>query len=106
MKTEENFFQGASHHPYRNLQSLLREQPYRTAYHFQPPKNWIYGMFEQPLNLFSTSYICFFQFYSSVDFVLYSCNWQMVAVEHPDPKGMSSQFPLSFAENFVNYMVF
>ncbi|KAB8982105.1 hypothetical protein FH972_026891 [Carpinus fangiana] len=31
----------ASHHPYRNLQSLSGEQPYRTAYHFQPPKNWM-----------------------------------------------------------------
>ncbi|CAL0322080.1 unnamed protein product [Lupinus luteus] len=34
----------ASHHVYRNLQSLTSEysnQPYRTAYHFQPPKNWI-----------------------------------------------------------------
>jgi len=33
----------ASHQPYRNLQSLPREQPYRTAYHFQPPKNWMNG---------------------------------------------------------------
>ncbi|KAK7261701.1 hypothetical protein RIF29_28018 [Crotalaria pallida] len=36
----------ASHHVYRNLQSLSSDssnQPYRTAYHFQPPKNWING---------------------------------------------------------------
>ncbi|XP_019457156.1 PREDICTED: beta-fructofuranosidase, cell wall isozyme-like [Lupinus angustifolius] len=34
----------ASHHVHRNLQSLTSDssnQPYRTAYHFQPPKNWI-----------------------------------------------------------------
>ncbi|KAJ1420316.1 Glycosyl hydrolase family 32, N-terminal [Sesbania bispinosa] len=34
----------ATHHVYRNLQSLSSDssnQPYRTAYHFQPPKNWI-----------------------------------------------------------------
>lgn len=38
----------ASHHVYRNLQSLSSDssnQPYRTAYHFQPPKNWINGIF-------------------------------------------------------------
>lgn len=34
----------ASHHVYRNLQTLQStslDQPYRTSYHFQPPKNWI-----------------------------------------------------------------
>ncbi|ESR39789.1 Beta-fructofuranosidase insoluble isoenzyme CWINV1 [Citrus sinensis] len=34
----------ASHHVYRNLQtsqSTSPNQPYRTGYHFQPPKNWI-----------------------------------------------------------------
>ncbi|TKY48269.1 Beta-fructofuranosidase, cell wall isozyme [Spatholobus suberectus] len=34
----------ATHHVYRNLQTLSSDssnQPYRTAYHFQPPKNWI-----------------------------------------------------------------
>lgn len=38
----------ATHHVYRNLQSLSShssDQPYRTAYHFQPPKNWINGIF-------------------------------------------------------------
>ncbi|XP_057978478.1 beta-fructofuranosidase, insoluble isoenzyme CWINV1-like [Malania oleifera] len=38
----------ASHHVYRNLQSLPSNssayQPYRTSYHFQPPKNWINGV--------------------------------------------------------------
>ncbi|XP_061370308.1 beta-fructofuranosidase, cell wall isozyme-like isoform X2 [Gastrolobium bilobum] len=36
----------ATHYVYRNLQSLSSDssnQPYRTAYHFQPPKNWING---------------------------------------------------------------
>lgn len=36
----------ASHHVYRNLQtsqSTSPNQPYRTGYHFQPPKNWING---------------------------------------------------------------
>ncbi|XP_057455211.1 beta-fructofuranosidase, cell wall isozyme isoform X2 [Lotus japonicus] len=36
----------ATHHVDRNLQSLTSDssnQPYRTAYHFQPPKNWING---------------------------------------------------------------
>ncbi|MED6217001.1 Beta-fructofuranosidase, cell wall isozyme [Stylosanthes scabra] len=39
----------ATHHVFRNLQSLTTShndsshQPYRTAYHFQPPKNWING---------------------------------------------------------------
>ncbi|CBI20652.3 unnamed protein product, partial [Vitis vinifera] len=32
-----------SHHSYRNLQSDPADQPYRTAYHFQPPKNWMNG---------------------------------------------------------------
>ncbi|KAK8629190.1 hypothetical protein V6N13_078042 [Hibiscus sabdariffa] len=35
----------ASHHVYRNLEtvqsSASADQPYRTGYHFQPPKNWI-----------------------------------------------------------------
>ncbi|WVY99908.1 hypothetical protein V8G54_025978 [Vigna mungo] len=35
----------ATHHVYRNLRTLSshssHHQPYRTAYHFQPPKNWI-----------------------------------------------------------------
>ncbi|XP_030945692.1 beta-fructofuranosidase, insoluble isoenzyme CWINV3-like [Quercus lobata] len=31
----------ASNHTHRNLQSLPKEQPYRTAYHFQPLKNWM-----------------------------------------------------------------
>ncbi|XP_027344359.1 beta-fructofuranosidase, cell wall isozyme-like isoform X1 [Abrus precatorius] len=34
----------ATHHVYRNLESLSSDssnQPYRTGYHFQPPKNWI-----------------------------------------------------------------
>ncbi|KAA8541680.1 hypothetical protein F0562_022832 [Nyssa sinensis] len=34
----------ASHHVYRHLesdQSTTANQPYRTAYHFQPPKNWM-----------------------------------------------------------------
>ncbi|GMI73036.1 ARABIDOPSIS THALIANA CELL WALL INVERTASE 1 [Hibiscus trionum] len=38
----------ASHHVYRNLQTLQStastNQPYRTGYHFQPPKNWINGL--------------------------------------------------------------
>lgn len=37
----------ATHHVYRNLQTLSSHssdhQPYRTAYHFQPPQNWING---------------------------------------------------------------
>ncbi|KAK2983800.1 hypothetical protein RJ640_008476, partial [Escallonia rubra] len=38
----------ASHHVFVHLQSLSSaatspNQPYRTAYHFQPPKNWING---------------------------------------------------------------
>lgn len=40
----------ATHHVFRNLQSLSshdssNDQPYRTSYHFQPPKNWINGNF-------------------------------------------------------------
>ncbi|XP_019424539.1 PREDICTED: beta-fructofuranosidase, cell wall isozyme-like [Lupinus angustifolius] len=34
----------ATHHSFRELQNLSSDyykQPYRTAYHFQPPKNWI-----------------------------------------------------------------
>ncbi|KAF6134453.1 hypothetical protein GIB67_011879 [Kingdonia uniflora] len=34
----------ASHQIYRNLESMstpTQKQPYRTSYHFQPPKNWI-----------------------------------------------------------------
>ncbi|KAJ0007284.1 hypothetical protein Pint_28937 [Pistacia integerrima] len=34
----------ASHHVYQNLQtseSTSESQPYRTGYHFQPPKNWM-----------------------------------------------------------------
>ncbi|KAL4368319.1 hypothetical protein GQ457_05G024970 [Hibiscus cannabinus] len=35
----------ASHQVYRNLQTVQsRNQPYRTGYHFQPPKNWINGL--------------------------------------------------------------
>ncbi|XAR70785.1 Fructan beta-(2,1)-fructosidase [Bertholletia excelsa] len=33
----------ASHSIHRKLQSLPAEQPSRTAYHFQPPKNWMNG---------------------------------------------------------------
>ncbi|KAF3450596.1 hypothetical protein FNV43_RR06685 [Rhamnella rubrinervis] len=36
----------ASHHVYRHLQTLQStstKQPYRTAYHFQPPQNWMNG---------------------------------------------------------------
>jgi hypothetical protein len=37
----------ATHHVYRTLQSSSSDssnhQPYRTAYHFQPHKNWING---------------------------------------------------------------
>ncbi|KAH7547158.1 hypothetical protein FEM48_Zijuj01G0279700 [Ziziphus jujuba var. spinosa] len=36
----------ASHHVYRHLQSYQSapaKQPYRTSYHFQPPKNWMNG---------------------------------------------------------------
>lgn len=42
----------ATHHVY-NLQSLSTyssKQPYRTAYHFQPLKNWINGMFSTNLS--------------------------------------------------------
>ena len=38
----------ASHHFYTAQASRLllhhHEQPYRTSYHFQPPKNWINGL--------------------------------------------------------------
>ncbi|KAF3450505.1 hypothetical protein FNV43_RR06589 [Rhamnella rubrinervis] len=37
----------ASHHVCRHLQTLQStstKQPYRTAYHFQPPKNWMNGL--------------------------------------------------------------
>ncbi|GMI86064.1 cell wall invertase 5 [Hibiscus trionum] len=38
----------ASHHVYRNLRTARltapANQPYRTGYHFQPPKNWINGL--------------------------------------------------------------
>lgn len=55
----------ATHHVYRNLQSLSSDssnQPYRTAYHFQPLMNWINGTFptkQEPffLPLFSLPYI-------------------------------------------------
>ncbi|KAK6911900.1 Glycosyl hydrolase family 32, N-terminal [Dillenia turbinata] len=37
----------ASHQIYRNLESIpsssSQDQPYRTGYHFQPPKNWMNG---------------------------------------------------------------
>lgn len=29
-------------------ESLPREQPYRTAYHFQPPNNWMNGITAHP----------------------------------------------------------
>ena len=51
----------ASNHTHRNLQSLPKEQPYRTAYHFQPLKNWMNGLSSQPYIFFSvfiTSYVC------------------------------------------------
>lgn len=40
----------ATHHVYRTLESSSsysshHDQPYRTAYHFQPLKNWINGIF-------------------------------------------------------------
>eukprot|EP00256_Glycine_max_P070645 XP_025985240.1 beta-fructofuranosidase, insoluble isoenzyme 1-like [Glycine max] len=38
----------ATHHVYRNLHSLSSDssnQPYKTAYHFQPPKHWINGIY-------------------------------------------------------------
>ncbi|KAE8715110.1 Beta-fructofuranosidase, insoluble isoenzyme CWINV3 [Hibiscus syriacus] len=35
----------ASHHVYRKLQTVQSaNQPYRTSYHFQPPRNWINGV--------------------------------------------------------------
>ncbi|KAF3434103.1 hypothetical protein FNV43_RR25206 [Rhamnella rubrinervis] len=37
---------GATQHVYRNLQTLQStstKEPYRTAYHFQPPKSWMNG---------------------------------------------------------------
>ncbi|PON96018.1 Glycoside hydrolase [Trema orientale] len=33
----------ASNHRQENLGCLSEEQPYRTGYHFQPPKNWMNG---------------------------------------------------------------
>ncbi|XWS12071.1 hypothetical protein CRYUN_Cryun37aG0059000 [Craigia yunnanensis] len=38
----------ASHHVFKNLQTVQStastNQPYRTGYHFQPPRNWINGL--------------------------------------------------------------
>ena len=63
----------ATHHIYRNLQSVSSDssnQPYRTAYHFQPPNNWINGIY----NIFPSThlivshvpFIPFFLFFSFV----------------------------------------
>lgn len=43
-----------SHHVYKrlsqstNTKSPSVNQPYRTGFHFQPPKNWMNGMFKMP----------------------------------------------------------
>lgn len=45
----------ASHCVYRNgqiYQSMSTNQPYRTGYHFQPPKNWMNGTFFSFCNIF------------------------------------------------------
>ena len=34
----------ASHQRHRKSQYISEEQPYRTGYHFQPPKNWMNGL--------------------------------------------------------------
>jgi hypothetical protein len=63
----------ASHHVYKrltqstNTKSPSVNQPYRTGFHFQPPKNWMNGMTKMPYQpqsqclLFSLlSYLCFY----------------------------------------------
>ncbi|CAK9179956.1 unnamed protein product [Ilex paraguariensis] len=48
----------ASQHEYRNPQSMQsqssKRQPYRTAYHFQPPQNWM-NVFKPLIILLSSS---------------------------------------------------
>ncbi|KAF6157157.1 hypothetical protein GIB67_041618 [Kingdonia uniflora] len=63
----------ASHQIYRNLESLqstpTQKQPYRTGYHFQPPKNWING----PL-IYKGIYHLFYQ-YNPLDAVWGNIVW-------------------------------
>lgn len=55
---------GADHEIQKNLQ---KQQPYRTAFHFQPPKNWMNGM-----SLISQSYLySAFQVYSFAFALIY-----------------------------------
>ena len=66
----------ATHHIYRNLQSVSSDssnQPYRTAYHFQPPKNWINGIyisFFLQLVLYFLMYPLFLSFFLFFSFFL------------------------------------
>ena len=64
-------------HVYRNLQdsqSTSDKQPYRTSYHFQPPKNWMNGMcwLCSPA-LFSFS-VCFLNLTVIIVFIVRSSN--------------------------------
>ena len=67
----------ASHIVYTNLQvsesTAQNHQPYRTAYHFQPPKNWINGMvyFCLFIYVFSFITICLFLVYINLFFFLF-----------------------------------
>lgn len=55
----------SSHLPFRNLQSIPAEdqQPYRTAYHFQPLDNWMNGLsaktFSFVISVFIFQFCCF-----------------------------------------------
>ena len=68
----------ASHHVYNrltqssNIKSPSVNQPYRTGFHFQPPKNWMNGMFNTTTLISASLSYCFY--FSNLLFLLYgSC---------------------------------
>lgn len=61
----------ASHSEFQNFQShnltVPETQPYRTSYHFRPPKNWLNGMY---LSHFSLPIYPLFLFFSLYLFLI------------------------------------
>ena len=68
----------ASHHVYKrltqstNIKSPSVNQPYRTSFHFQPPKNWMNGTFNTTISISTSLSYCVH--FSNLLFILYgSC---------------------------------
>lgn len=56
----------------RHLPDKIKNQPYRTGYHFQPPKNWMNGISSYPEPILIPAHFIFLSLYFVYTIILFT----------------------------------